>query len=192
MTLTFKILVIVTICLLFKISIITDISLLAVRYEVIIGGKVALASGTSASAPVMAAYVSLVNAARHKLGKPPIGFLNKMLYDIGIKNNSMYRDIVSGDNKCCGENNGVIPCCTTGFTSVTAWDPVSGWGSIDYPTFASIFSVVAPYNETNHLSNRIKPRKEIQIIFTKELITVVLIILIVLPTLYCLYQCFFK
>jgi len=37
-------------------------------------------SGTSASAPVFAAIVSLLNSARLAAGKPPLGFLNPWLY----------------------------------------------------------------------------------------------------------------
>jgi tripeptidyl-peptidase-1 len=174
-----------------------DISLLAVHYEVIIGGRVALASGTSASAPVMAGYVSLVNAARAKQGKPSIGFLNKMLYEMGMKNNSIYRDIVSGDNKCCGENSdGIIPCCSTGFTSTVAWDPVSGWGSIDYQSFASIFSVAAPYNGTPPFLSRTKLANENQFILTRNsviaLLYVIVILFIVISISCCIYLCFRK
>jgi hypothetical protein len=115
-----------------------------------------------------------------------------MLYEMGMKNNSIYRDVVSGDNKCCGENsNGIIPCCSTGFTSESAWDPVSGWGSIDYPTFASIFAVVAPYNGSAPFLSRTNQN---QLIITRKtvmaLFYIVLIIFIVMLTLYCIFRCF--
>ena len=40
-------------------------------------------SGSSASAPVFAALVSLLNSNRLHAGKPPMGFLNPWLYTIG-------------------------------------------------------------------------------------------------------------
>jgi kumamolisin len=43
-------------------------------------GKWTYADGTSASAPVFAALLSVVNQARAASGKPPVGFLNPLLY----------------------------------------------------------------------------------------------------------------
>ena len=42
-----------------------------------IGGSSYLLSGTSASAPVVAAFVSLANAQRHKNGLGPVGYINE-------------------------------------------------------------------------------------------------------------------
>jgi tripeptidyl-peptidase I len=73
----------------------------------------------------MAGFVSLVNSARAKIGKPPIGFLNKMLYDVGTKNTSIYNDVTEGHNKCCAAQGNKDPiCCNTGFSSTPGWDPV--------------------------------------------------------------------
>ena len=76
---------------------------------------------------VLAGFVSLVNAARAKIGKPPIGFLNKMLWETGTRNASLFKDVTSGHNKCCAQqmDSGAAPvCCDTGFTSAAGWDPV--------------------------------------------------------------------
>ena len=74
---------------------------------------------------VLAGFVSLVNAARMRKGKPPIGFLNKMLYDVGSKNGSLYNDVTEGHNKCCAQTSSKSPiCCSTGFESTPGWDPV--------------------------------------------------------------------
>ena len=84
---------------------------------------------------VFAGYVSLVNAARARKGKPPIGFVNKMLYDIGAKNSSLYNDVTEGHNKCCAQTNsnkGPI-CCNTGFESAPGWDPVVSTSSHAMP-----------------------------------------------------------
>jgi hypothetical protein len=73
----------------------------------------------------MAGFVSLVNSARAKIGKPPVGFLNKMLYDVGAKNTSIYNDVTEGHNKCCAAQGNKEPiCCNTGFSSTPGWDPV--------------------------------------------------------------------
>ena len=85
---------------------------------------------------VFAGYVSLVNAARARKGKPPIGFVNKMLYDIGAKNSSFFNDVTEGHNKCCAQSNSnkAPICCTTGFESGAGWDPVVSTPSYPIPS----------------------------------------------------------
>eukprot|EP01034_Spumella_vulgaris_P031587 gene31587-39017_t len=108
-----------------------DVSLIGVDYQVVIGGYMETIFGTSASAPVFAAFVSLVNAARLEMGLTTIGFLNPTLYTLGMNASSPYKfnDITSGDNKCCaygGNNPSQASCCTSGFTATAGWDPVTG------------------------------------------------------------------
>jgi kumamolisin len=43
-------------------------------------GKWTYADGTSASTPVFAGVVALVNQYRKAKGKPPVGFLNPLIY----------------------------------------------------------------------------------------------------------------
>jgi kumamolisin len=52
--------------------------------------------GTSWSAPVWAGFCALINEARTKAGKAPIGFLNPFLYP--LMGTSSFRDITSGSN----------------------------------------------------------------------------------------------
>eukprot|EP00981_Chlorochromonas_danica_P000552 scaffold125_cov156-Ochromonas_danica.AAC.1 len=135
-----------------------DIALIGVNYQIVVNGKTGGVYGTSCSAPVMAALVSLVNAARLEKNLSSIGFINPTLYSVGINNtqglgnqyNASFNDIVSGDNLCCSQNdNGNAPCCSTGFYTASGWDPVTGWGSIFYPDFSAIFSVATPYTPTD-------------------------------------------
>jgi kumamolisin len=74
-------------------------------------------SGTSASAPLWAGLIAVINAA---LGEP-VGFLNPKLYELG---SSVCRDIVSppgpGDNSFAG---------TAGYPVGAGWDACTGWGS---------------------------------------------------------------
>jgi Leucine-rich repeat (LRR) protein len=89
-------------------------------------------SGTSASAPVTAAMISLVNAERIKLGLSSLGWVNPYLYAIG-NDGKTFNDVFVGDNKCVESANpagGVAPlCCHTGFDAATGWDPVTGFGT---------------------------------------------------------------
>ena len=59
----------------------------------------ALIGGTSASAPVFAAFISMLNDARLDAGLAPLGFLNPMLYTKGLQG---LNDVVHGHNAGCG------------------------------------------------------------------------------------------
>ena len=99
-----------------------DVALLGTDYIVFAGGEVDVLAGTSASAPVFGAMVSLVNAARQAIGKPSLGWINPALYSLSHK---FINDITSGDNTCSVEF-----CCTNGFYAAPGWDPVTGLGSV--------------------------------------------------------------
>ena len=101
-----------------------DVSMAGKNYVVIIGGKGHVVSGTSAAAPVFAGMVSLINSARNEVGRKPVGWLNPLLY---YSNGSFANDIVQGNNKCTR-----LTCCQTGFDTSIGWDPVTGFGSVDY------------------------------------------------------------
>ena len=111
-----------------------DVSLLGFNYESVIGGVNYAGSGTSASAPVFAAMVSLVNAARLSRGLGPLGFLNILLYS---SHGNFINDITEGDNSCSAvSNSGVANCCEgLGFQAARGWDPVTGLGSINFEAF---------------------------------------------------------
>ena len=84
-----------------------------------VSGSPQVGNGTSASSPLWAGLIAVVNAA---LGEP-VGFLNPQLYELG---SSVCRDIVSppgpGNNSFAG---------TTGYPVETGWDACTGWGSPD-------------------------------------------------------------
>jgi hypothetical protein len=45
-----------------------------------------------------------------------------------------------GNNNCAlGHNISTIVCCTEGFDCVVGWDPVTGFGSINYADFYSAY-----------------------------------------------------
>lgn len=106
-----------------------DVSLLGHNYAIVIGGKLYSVSGTSASTPTFAGMVSLVNAARLREGKGPIGFLNIILYE---SHHHYANDITVGNNSC--SSNGIC-CKDLGFNATKGWDPVTGLGSINFKAF---------------------------------------------------------
>jgi kumamolisin len=88
-------------------------------YPIILGGVPSLfpANGTSASAPLWAGLIAVVNAA---LGEN-VGFVNPVLYALGT---SVFRDILAEpgatDNSFAG---------TKGYPVTPGWDACTGWGS---------------------------------------------------------------
>lgn len=104
-----------------------DISANGVNYVVAVDGQFSLIYGTSASAPVVGAMFTLINAKRAEKGKKPIGFVNPTLY----ANPGMFNDITFGNNPGCKTN---------GFSAVSGWDPVTGLGT---PKFTKMMNVFA-------------------------------------------------
>ena len=82
--------------------------------------------GTSASAPIIASMITLINNERLNAGKRSVGFVNPTLY----ANPSVFHDIIEGHNEGCG---------TQGFEAVTGWDPVTGLGTINFPKLLEVF-----------------------------------------------------
>ena len=63
-----------------------DVSFNGVDYQVVIGGTVIGIYGSSASAPVFAGMITLVNTLRRAAGFSTVGFINPTLYSIGYNN----------------------------------------------------------------------------------------------------------
>ncbi len=69
-------------------------------YSVFVGGTAEIIGGTSASAPLWAAYTALINQQRVSNGLGSVGFLNPLLYPIaaGSAYAAQFNDVVSGTN----------------------------------------------------------------------------------------------
>nr|KAF6325903.1 tripeptidyl peptidase 1 [Myotis myotis] len=83
-------------------------------------------SGTSASTPVFGGILSLINEHRILNGRPPLGFLNPRLYQ---QHGAGLFDVTRGCHESClnEEVQG------QGFCSGPGWDPVTGWGTPNFP-----------------------------------------------------------
>uniref|UniRef100_A0A6Q2YVF0 Peptidase S53 domain-containing protein n=1 Tax=Esox lucius TaxID=8010 RepID=A0A6Q2YVF0_ESOLU len=85
-------------------------------------------SGTSASTPVVGGILALINDQRFRKGLPSLGFLNPRLYQ--LKGRGLF-DVTEGcQNSCLDEQ-----VQGKGFCAAASWDPVTGWGTPDYPAF---------------------------------------------------------
>jgi len=95
-------------------------------------GILTTVDGTSASGPVMAGLVSLINEFRLRAGKAPLGLLNPLLYQAAAADNSAFMSVVVGHNadgdiqpKCSPYPS----TCPSGFETAPGWNPVTGLGT---------------------------------------------------------------
>ena len=125
-----------------------DVAAQGDRYLIRYRGKWKLIGGTSASAPVFAGLVALLNDARLKAKKPPLGFLNPLLYSKAVPG---FTDILSGSNRGCRTpgfkvsfiNFHILGTSQRYFDSavqvIKGWDPVTGLGT---PNFGKLKDIV--------------------------------------------------
>ncbi|CEJ87271.1 Putative Tripeptidyl peptidase [[Torrubiella] hemipterigena] len=99
---------------------IPDVSAQGYHFAVIYNGTAHLLDGTSGSAPVFAAIVTLLNDALMAEKKPPLGFLNPWLYSV----RKGLRDVTYGS---------ATGCNTTGFPATVGWDAATGLGTPWFP-----------------------------------------------------------
>jgi subtilase family serine protease len=85
--------------------------------------------GTSYAAPLWASLIAMANQQAASNGQPTMGFLNTVIYDIGVGSSfkTNLHDVTSGSNG--------------GFTAVSGFDLVTGWGS---PQGVNLINVMAP------------------------------------------------
>jgi subtilase family serine protease len=84
--------------------------------------------GTSFAAPMWAGYLALANQQAQSNGLPPLGFINPMIYTIGLGSSygTDFHDITSGSN---------------GFSATKGYDLATGWGS---PKGSGLINSLAP------------------------------------------------
>ncbi|KAK2467324.1 hypothetical protein APHAL10511_000559 [Amanita phalloides] len=105
-----------------------DISAQGDNIAIVINQKQDVTGGTSASTPIVASTIALLNDRLIQKGKKPLGFLNPWLY----ANQGVFNDIISGSNPGCGTN---------GFPAKVGWDPVTGLGTPNFAKMAKALDV---------------------------------------------------
>lgn len=109
-------------------------------------GNLTTVDGTSASGPVMAGLISLLNDYRLRAGKPTMGLLNPFLYQSAASETSAFMDVTVGHNndgdiqpKC-----GAYPStCPDGFKTAPGWNPVTGLGTPNWSVLKTLAMAVA-------------------------------------------------
>ncbi|KAK4497871.1 hypothetical protein PRZ48_010526 [Zasmidium cellare] len=106
---------------------IPDVSLLGDDYLSLTGGLPSTHDGTSASTPVFAAMVALINDIRLRNKKPALGLLNPLLY--AAKAKSVFRDVQDGSESIgCADGN----FFESGWEALKGWDAATGLGEPDF------------------------------------------------------------
>jgi tripeptidyl-peptidase-1 len=103
-----------------------DVAAVGDNVAVFVQGESTLIGGTSASAPVFASILTLINEQRLNAGKSAVGFVNPTLY----AHPEVFHDITEGNNPNCGTN---------GFSAAKGWDPVTGLGTPNFPLLLKMF-----------------------------------------------------
>lgn len=105
----------------------------------LINSEWAIVSGTSAAAPIWAGILSIINAHQMNKGRPPVGFVNPLLYHMAVKWPSAFVDITKG-RISCGES------CRA-YAATKGWDAASGLGA---PNVGEMLKYVDVWWESNH------------------------------------------
>jgi uncharacterized repeat protein (TIGR01451 family) len=107
--------------------------------------------GTSAAAPLWAAYTALVNQQALASGKPPVGFLNPALYAIGKSAiyTNCFHDITTGNDTNFVQGGA--------YFGVPGYDLCTGWGSPNGSNLINALITVPTTNVITHLSAPLPP-----------------------------------
>ncbi|KAF5560294.1 tripeptidyl-peptidase sed2 [Fusarium phyllophilum] len=100
-----------------------DISISATSFITRLKGQAVGLRGTSASAPVVAAMLALVNDARVRKGKEVLGWLNEVLYSEEVQ--AALQDVTKGESRSCDFRKGGSP---GGWPAAKGWDAITGLG----------------------------------------------------------------
>jgi subtilase family serine protease len=104
-------------------------------YTIYNNGSAGSVGGTSAAAPLWAAFTALVNQQAASAGHAPVGFLNPALYAIGTGPNygACFLDTTTGNNTSRSSRNR--------FFAVAGYDLCTGWGT---PNGTNLINALAP------------------------------------------------
>ncbi|KAF2745280.1 tripeptidyl-peptidase-like protein [Sporormia fimetaria CBS 119925] len=117
-----------------------DVAAQGSGFRVVDKGTQISVGGTSASAPVFASIVAMLNNKRLSAGQPTLGFLNPWIYSQGYLG---LNDIVDGGSTGCsgrsiysGLEAPYVPYAS--WNATEGWDPVTGLGTPDFEALLRI------------------------------------------------------
>lgn len=102
-----------------------DVSALGEEFAFVFDGDFLVSSGADISTTVFASVIALLNDGLISQGKPVMGFLNPFLYSVAPEV-SILNDITMG----------FVPTCSSeGLDTTPGWDPITGLGTPNFPSF---------------------------------------------------------
>jgi len=110
-----------------------DITGVSNQCSMIIDGEWDVAAGTSCSSPIWAGIIGIINQHQKKKGRPVVGLVAPLLYQIATDQPNCFNGIKEGNttstesNAFCGKDFGFISSTT--ITGSGEWNPVAGLGS---------------------------------------------------------------
>lgn len=120
-----------------------DVAALGQNILLYTNGEPAFVGGTSASAPIFASIINLINEKRLAAGKSTLGFLNPTLYQNPGAFNDVSPFLISSEDSPSDKykiTTGANPGCgTNGFSAVKGWDPVTGLGTPNFSKLLKVF-----------------------------------------------------
>ncbi len=125
---------------------IPDVSACAINIYEILGRKATpddYGGGTSASAPLWAGYLALVNQQLAAQGQASAGFINPALYALATSSNYLayYHDVTSGSNIWVSSPN--LFYANTGYDLCTGWGTMNGTNLINALTLTPNVALLA-------------------------------------------------
>lgn len=118
-----------------------DVSALGANIRVWLYDEPQLMFGTSASTPIIASLISLLNAERKSVGKSGLPLVHYFLYNSTI-NGNFFNDVTRGSN--CAMEASAFPWLGTSWYSASncyqagpGWDAVTGWGTPRFNSWRS-------------------------------------------------------
>ncbi|KEY67758.1 hypothetical protein S7711_04078 [Stachybotrys chartarum IBT 7711] len=100
-----------------------DVAAIGSQFLVVLASQTARLQGTSASTPVVAAMIALINDARVRQGKKVLGWINELLYSQPVR--AVLQDVKAGQSESCIFSDGTTP---GGWPAKAGFDAITGLG----------------------------------------------------------------
>jgi len=106
-----------------------DVGAIGQNVPIVYSGNWLVTGGTSASTPIIAGIMTLLNDYLLSNNKAPLGFPNPLLYQMAAAQPNAFNPVKSGNNSCTEEG-----CCKYGFLANPdgTYNAATGLGSISY------------------------------------------------------------
>jgi tripeptidyl-peptidase-1 len=114
-----------------------DVSSIGQNVPIVFSGSYLTTGGTSASTPIWAGIITLLNDFLISHNESTLGFPNQLFYQMAAKQPNTFHKVLSGNNSCTEEL-----CCEYGFlvNPNGGWNPATGLGT---PNYLNIISYLA-------------------------------------------------